>query len=218
MRSIKMEGAAGAERQRIGVVFAAHVLGETRGELVESVEVAGELGHAADEAAQILRPAECRVELATMVDEGQAHHLAGALPDQHLHPIFGGGDVAFDPGAVFGIVLEGGDVDRVHHPAHHHLQPAAHELARPCDLVERKQEAQQQEEQPIHGLEYMAGSGAVGSGEGCPPVCALRSLRSLGGGFLRPPNPDGAILHFSSNHRVPRAGGGPVGRFARFVL
>ncbi|RYY99014.1 MAG: hypothetical protein EON61_18710 [Alphaproteobacteria bacterium] len=146
-----------SQAEWIGVLFAAHALGDTRGELVEIVEVTRELGQAADEAAQVLRPAEFRAVLAGHEDEGQSQHLAGALPDQHLHAVFSGGDVAFEPGAVFGIVLEIGDVDRVHHPAHHHLQPAAHELARPSDLVERKQEAQQDDEQLAHGQKYTRG-------------------------------------------------------------
>jgi len=117
------------EAERIGVVLALHALGAASGELVEIVEVAGELGHAPQEPGQAFGAAKFRIVLAAVVDEGQPHHLAGALPDQYLQAVFGGGDVAFEPGAVFGIVFEVCDVDRVHHPAQHFVEPGAHELA-----------------------------------------------------------------------------------------
>ncbi|RYZ11637.1 MAG: hypothetical protein EON61_09780 [Alphaproteobacteria bacterium] len=106
-----------SKAERIGVVFAAHAICNACGELVEVVEITRELGETADETAQVFRPAVFRAVLAGDEDEGQTQHLAGALPDQHLHAVFGGGDVAFEPGAVFGVVLEVGDIDRVHHPA-----------------------------------------------------------------------------------------------------
>jgi hypothetical protein len=215
MRSIKTEGLlARSQAERVGVALAAHAVGDTCGELVEVVEVARELGEAADKAAQVFRPAEFRIVLSAMVDEGQTQHLAGALPDQHLHAVFGGGDVAFEPGAVFGVLFEVGDVDRVHHPAHHHLQPATHELTRPSDLVERKQEAQQDAEQLAHGQKSTAGSGAVSSGRDCPTDWARRALRDWEDSFFHPLNPEGVILHFGSNHGFPL----PVARSVAVAL
>ncbi len=136
--------------ERVGVLLAAHAVCEARGEPVESVEVVRELAQAAVELAHVFGATELRRLLTAMVDEREAHHLAGALPHQHLHAVFCLCDVAFEPGAVFGVGLEAGRVERVQHQAHDVVEPSTHEFARPSDLVEREEDAQQDAEQMAH--------------------------------------------------------------------
>jgi hypothetical protein len=96
---------------------------------VEIVEVARELGEALEELAHALWAADLRIALAGEVDERQAQQVAGAFVDENLHGVFEGADMAFEPGAVVCPVGEAFNVFGISDPAHHHLQPAAHEFA-----------------------------------------------------------------------------------------
>ena len=88
--------------------------------------------------------------------------------------------MAFELGAVFRVGLEAFDVTRIDDPAHHHLQQATHELARPSDLVEREQDAQQDDEQLTHGWEYTRAHGPVSSAGVHPPFLSASGLKSRG--------------------------------------
>ncbi len=157
MRSIETEGAAGAERQRIGVA-----LRTSCGELVEVVEVARELGDAVEELDEALRVAEVRRGLKRDIDVAQAQHLAGAGVDEHAHGVFEDADGAFEHEPVFGPVGEACDFFGVCDGVHHLTQPAAHEFTGPRDRVEREQDAQEDEEHLTHGWEYNPGPWGCG--------------------------------------------------------
>ncbi len=107
-----------------------------------------------------------RVALAGEEDEREAQHLAGAFVDEDLHGVFEGADMAFEFGAVVCPVGEAFDVFRVGDPAHDLLEPGAHEFAGPRDLVEREEDAQQEDEHLTHGWEYNPGRWECGIWEG----------------------------------------------------
>ena len=153
-----------AEAERIGIAFAFHALGAARGEFIEIVEVARELREPLEELAHAGRIADVRLFLERDEDEAQAERLPGAIVQEDLHGVFEKADAAFQPGAVFSPVGVGFAFLRVFEPAHHRAQPDAHEFAQPRDRVEREEDAQEDEEQPIHGWEYIPAHGAVDSG------------------------------------------------------
>jgi hypothetical protein len=113
----------------VAVTFATHAVCASLRERVEVVEVARQLGEALEELAHALRVADLRIALAGEVDERQAQQVAGAFVDENLHGVFEGADMAFKFRAVVCPVSEAFNVFGIGNPAHHHLQPAAHEFA-----------------------------------------------------------------------------------------
>ena len=94
------------------------------------------------------------------VDEGETGDLAGALVDEQLHAVFDDDDMGFDAGAGFRVGEEVVELLRVFEAGDEPVEIFARDLAQPRDGVEREQDAQENEEQLGHGLEYDPRSGA----------------------------------------------------------
>jgi len=158
--------------------------------------------------------ADVRVALAGEEDEREAQHLAGAFVDEDLHGVFEGADVAFEFRAVVCPVSEAFDVFRVGDPAHDLLEPGTHEFAGPRDLVEREEDAQQDDEHLTHGWEYNPGPWGCGIWEGVSPnprgqsVECRRSWIFLSYSFDPPLSPNsgfvGCINDAPRRRRLPR--------------
>jgi len=144
--------------------------------------------------------ADVRVALAGEEDERQAQYLAGAFVDEDLHGVFEGADMAFEFRAVVGPVGEAFDVFRVGDPAHDLLEPGAHEFAGPRDLVEREENAQQEDEHLTHGWEYNPGPWGGGFWGGVSPSMRVQRVEirrdevSLSYSFDPPLSPNLASL------------------------
>jgi len=94
------------------------------------------------------------------VDEGETGDLAGALVDEQLHAMLDDDDMGFDAGAGFRVGEEVVQLLRVFEAGDEPVEIFARDLAQPRDGVEREQDAQENEEQLGHGLEYDPRSGA----------------------------------------------------------
>ena len=94
------------------------------------------------------------------VDEGETGDLSGALVDEQLHAMLDDDDMGFDAGAGFRVGEEVVQLLRVFEAGDEPVEIFARDLAQPRDGVEREQDAQENEEQLGHGLEYDPRSGA----------------------------------------------------------
>ena len=68
----------------------------------EAFEIVVECDHALEAGEHFGEGAAAGAEIAVVaagVDEGEAEDLAGALVDQHVDAVFGGGDLGFEEGA-----------------------------------------------------------------------------------------------------------------------
>ena len=97
---------------------------------------------------------------ALCVDEGETRDLSRALVDEQLHPMLDDDDMGLDAGAGFGVGEEVVELLRVFEAGDEPVEIFARDLAQPRDGVEREQDAQENEEQLGHGLEYDPRSGA----------------------------------------------------------
>jgi len=146
MRSIETEGGLGQ--------LALHAFRAAMREALEIVEQCGGAVEAGEDLPWRFRPVEQDQLQALCVDEGETGDLSGALVDEQLHAVFDDDDMGFDAGAGFRVGEEVVELLRVFEAGDEPVQIFARDLAQPRDGVEREQDAQENEEQLGHGLEY----------------------------------------------------------------
>ncbi len=148
-RSRKTEG--------VLVQLTAHALGAT---LREAFEIVEQRGHAA-EAGDDLGEGSCSVLLgrrdAWGVGVGQSEDLSRALVDQQVDAVLQGGDVGFEPDAQVGRAGDRLAAGWVFEAADDGVDVVTRDLSQPRDGVERKEDAQEGDQQIDHGREYDAG-------------------------------------------------------------
>ena len=123
-------------------------------ERFEVVEQRGGAVQTRDDLPRWLRAVEQDQLQALCVDEGETGDLSGALVDEQLDAMLDDDDMGFDPGAGFGVGEEVIQLGRVFEAGDQPVEIFARDLAQPRDGVEREQDAQENEEQLGHGLEY----------------------------------------------------------------
>ncbi len=154
MRSIDTEG--------VVCQLALHAFGATMRERFEVVEQRGGAVQTRDDLPRWLRAVEQDQLQALCVDEGETGDLPCTLVDEQLHAMLDDDDMGFDAGAGFGAGEEVIQLGRVFETGDEPVEIFARDLAQPRDGVEREQDAQENEEQLGHGLEYDPRSGAGG--------------------------------------------------------
>ena len=162
MRSIETEG--------VVCQFALHAFGAAMRQAFEIVEQRGGAVEAGEDLPWRLGAVEQDQLQALCVDEGQTGDLAGPLVDEQLDAMLDDDDMGFDTGAGFRVGEEVVQLGRVFEAGDEPVEIFARDLAQPRDRVEREQDAQENEEQLGHGLEYDPGSGAGGFWRALSPI------------------------------------------------
>ena len=151
-------GGGGLRRRRKteGVVgqLALHAFGAPLREAFEVIEQRCGAVEAGEDLSWRLRAVEEDQLQALGVNEGETGDLSGALVDEQLHAMLDDDDMGFDAGAGFRVGEEVVELLRVFEAGDEPVQIFARDLAQPRDGVEREQDAQENEEQLGHGLEY----------------------------------------------------------------
>ena len=145
-RSCMTEGVVGA--------VALHAVRTAVREAFEIVEQGCSAVEAGEDLPRRLGAVESDQLQALGVDEGKTGDLAGALVDEQLHAMLDDDDMGFDAGAGFRVGEEVVQLLRVFEAGDEPVEIFARDLAQPRDGVEREQDAQENEEQLGHGLEY----------------------------------------------------------------
>ncbi len=157
-------GGGGLRRRRKteGVLgqLALHAFRTALRETFEIVEQRCGAVEAREDLPRRFRPVEQDQLEALCVDEGETGDLAGALIDEQLHAMLDDDDMGFDAGAGFRVGEEVIQLGRAFKAGDEPVEIFARDLAQPRDGVEREQDAQENEEQLGHGLEYDPRSGA----------------------------------------------------------
>ena len=151
-------GGGGLRRRRKteGVLgqLALHAFGAAMREAFEIVEQRRGAVEAREDLSWRFRAVEEDQLEALCVDEGETRDLSRALVDEQLHPMLDDDDMGLDAGAGFGVGEEVVELLRVFEAGDEPVEIFARDLAQPRDGVEREQDAQENEEQLGHGLEY----------------------------------------------------------------
>ena len=145
-RSCMTEGVVGA--------VALHAVRTAVREAFEIVEQGCSAVEAGEDLPRRLGAVEQDQLQALRVDEGETGDLSGALVDEQLHAMLDDDDMGFDTGAGFRVGEEVVQLGRVFEAGDEPVEIFARDLAQPRDRVEREQDAQENEEQLGHGLEY----------------------------------------------------------------
>ncbi len=128
--------------------------------LREAFEIVEQRGHAA-EAGDDLGEGSCSVLLgrrdAWGVGVGQSEDLSRALVDQQVDAVLQGGDVRFEPDAQVGRAGDRLAAGWVFEAGDDGADVVTRDLAQPRDGVERKEDAQEGDQQIDHGRQYDAG-------------------------------------------------------------
>jgi len=146
MQSIETEGVLGQ--------LALHAFRAAMREALEIVEQRSGAVEAGEDFPRRFRAVESDQLQPLCVDEGETGDLPCALVDEQLHAMLDDDDMGLDPGAGFRVGEEVVQLRRVFEAGDEPVEIFARDLAQPRDRVEREQDAQENEEQLGHGLEY----------------------------------------------------------------
>jgi hypothetical protein len=176
MRSIQTVGAAGAKRQRIGVVLAPEAF---RADLGEAFDVVAHRHQGADalEKRCDVEGASWLVECSRMDPEAQPGDLAGAGADGHVKRGLIVDDQRFDVKADLGIMLEEKKALRAEDLRSHQGNAMPGRADALLHRVGGEERAQDDPEQ-LHDLDYMPAFSPAESGRLHPTNCGAMSLKS----------------------------------------
>jgi hypothetical protein len=141
--------------KRVGVALATNALGPSLGEAFEFVLQRQQTLEAGQDLVERLAAAGRVFVIAVDEDEGQACDLAGAFVDRLLEAVLGRGDLAFEGGAGlrrgFEFIAEGDD------DFEQAVDEEARDFPEPGHGVQRKEDAQEGEEEFDHERKYAPG-------------------------------------------------------------